>query len=808
VLQDYEKLGAFYLGRRFDPATGRAVAAEPLLYDAKDLTTHAVIVGMTGSGKTGLAVGLLEEAAIDGIPVIAIDPKGDLGNLLLAFPDLAPADFEPWIDPAEAARAGRSPAQHAAALAQRWREGLAEWDQTPARIGRFVAAAERVLYTPGSTAGRPLAALRSLAPPAAALLADADALRERVLGTVSSLLGLAGISADPLRSREHVLLSSLLERAWREGRTLDVAALIREVQRPPVSQLGALDLETFFPARDRVQLALALNHVIASPAFAAWSEGDPLDVARLLYTDTGRPKLSVISIAHLSDAERMFAVTLLLSEIVGWMRTQPGSASLRAILYMDEVFGFFPPVANPPAKAPMLTLLKQARAYGLGVVLATQNPADLDYKGLANAGTWFLGRLQTERDKARVLEGLEGASAASRASFDRARVDPLLSNLPKRVFLMSNAHEDAPVLFQTRWALSYLAGPLTREQIRRLATPGPALGDPVSDPAPDRASLPEAAASAPPAVTDAGTQRPIVAAEILEGFLPAPDGAPPLYRPALFGQAALHYVDAKAKIDTWEHVTLLAPLAADVGREPWKHAQELAEKASAQEPDPVAGAGFLPLPAAATRAKSFERWRKQLAVHLYRSRPLALLRCRELGMVSDPGECEVAFRVRLRDAHRARRDVEVEKLRRRFGPKLMRLREQIVRAEERIASEESQYTAKKTQAAISIGATLVGALFGRKLGGVTSVNRAATAARGVGRAVDERDDVGRATERAEELRARLAALETEFAAASARLAASIDSASLALEAAQIAPRKSDIDVYPVELLWVPERGPG
>jgi hypothetical protein len=802
-VREYEKLGAFYLGRRFDPAADRAVADEPLLYDAKDLTTHAVIVGMTGSGKTGLAIGLLEEAAIDGIPVIAIDPKGDLGNLLLAFPELAPADFEPWVDSAEAARAGLSVAQHAERLAQRWREGLADWDQEPARIGRFAAAAERVLYTPGSSAGRPLAALRSLAPPPAALLADAEALRERVLGSVSSLLGLAGIDADPLRSREHVLLSSLIERAWREGRSLDVASLIREVQRPPISQVGALDLETFFPTGDRMQLALALNNVIASPAFAAWSEGDPLDIDRLLYTESGRPKLSVISIAHLSEAERMFAVTLLLSEIVGWMRGQPGSGSLRALLYMDEVFGFFPPVANPPSKTPMLTLLKQARAYGLGVVLATQNPVDLDYKGLANAGTWFLGRLQTERDKARVLEGLEGASAASGIRFDRAQIDAMLSNLPKRVFLMSNAHEDAPVLFQTRWALSYLAGPLTREQIRRLAETARAA--PVAAPDDEGARGSQPAVAAPSTPTDDTAQRPIVPPEISEGFLAADGAGPVSYHPALFGDVTLHYVDTRAKIDVWQRVTLLAPITSGGPSVRWSDAQEFGETPPERSASPVASARFQPLPPAAARAASFERWRKQLATHVYRARPLRLLHCSALKLVSDPAESEGAFRVRLRDAHRAMRDAEVEALRQRFAPRLARLRAQIVRADERIAAEQSQYSEKRMQAAISIGATVVGALFGRKLGSATSVGRAATAARGVGRAANEREDIARAAERAAELRAQLDALEQDFEAASARLEAATDPATLPLDEKIVAPRKSDIDVQPLALLWVPAR---
>ena len=421
-MQDYEQLGAFYLGHRYDVDVG-AVGTEPLLYDAKDLTTHAVCVGMTGSGKTGLGVTLIEEAAIDGIPIIAIDPKGDLGNLLLTFPELEAQQFRPWIDEADATRNGRTPEAHARWTAELWRKGLASTGQDPSRIGRFAGAVERTIYTPGSRAGVPLTVLRSFAAPPAAVIDDGDALRERVLASVAGLLGLVGISADPLTSREHILLGTLLDRAWRAGRDLDLPTLIHQIQKPGIDRIGVMDLESVFPASDRFTLAMTINNLIASPGFEVWTEGEPLDVQRLLYTAEGRPRLSIISIAHLSDAERMFLVTSLLNEIVSWVRAQPGSRSLRALLYMDEIFGYMPPVANPPSKRPLLTLLKQARAQGLGLVLATQNPVDLDYKGLSNAGTWFLGRLQTERDKARVIEGLEGASAQAGAQFDRGRTE-------------------------------------------------------------------------------------------------------------------------------------------------------------------------------------------------------------------------------------------------------------------------------------------------------------------------------------------------------------------------------------------------
>jgi hypothetical protein len=793
-MRDYEKLGVFYLGRRFDLAAGRALADEPILYDAKDLTTHAVIVGMTGSGKTGLAIDLLEEAAIDGIPVIAIDPKGDLGNLLLTFPSLDAASFRPWVDAAEAARRGRTPDEEAAAVAERWRKGLAEWEQPPERIARFASAAVRTVYTPGSRAGRPLAVLRSLSAPPAALARDEDALRERVQATASVLLALVGVDADPLKSRDHILVSILLERAWREGRDLDLAGLIQQIQKPPVEKVGVLDLESFLPAKDRSALALAVNNLAASPAFAAWGEGDPLDAGRLLYTASGEPRLSIVSIAHLSDAERMFVVTLLLSEVVGWMRAQPGTGSLRALLYMDEVFGFFPPVANPPAKTPMLTLLKQARAYGLGVVLATQNPVDLDYKGLANAGTWFLGRLSTERDKARVIEGLEGASAG--AALERAALDATLSALPGRVFLMRNVHEDEPVLLQSRQALSYLAGPLTREQIRRLDAGR-------AEPAPAR----EAAESAPaPVAAPAAVARPAAPAGVAERFLPAAraagDGGAIVYRPSLLGVASLHYVLARADVDLWEKAAWLAPL--DGGASPWEGGREIGRGAPETRAEPEPGARFAELPVGAARAESFERWRKAFASHLQRCRPLVLWQGGAPPVVSKPGESEGAFRVRLREAAHEARDREVEKLRAKTAKELAPLRDRIERAEHRVEAEKEQYSARRMETAISIGASVVGALFGRKLGSRTNVGRAATAARGIGRAVDERGDVARAGERVEQLRARLAEIEERCEREIERIQRAGDGEA-ALEELRVAPRKGDLEVEPLVLVWTPWR---
>ena len=467
---DFEKLGVFYLGREYDLATKQA-REDLLLYDSKDLVTHAVCVGMTGSGKTGLCIGLLEEAALDGIPAIIIDPKGDLPNLLLTFPELRPEDFRPWINEEDAARQGVSPDEFAAQQAATWRDGLADWGEDGGRIARLKAAADFSIYTPGSTAGLPVSVLDSFKAPPAAVRDDGELLGERVATTVTGLLALVGVEADPLQSREHILLSTLFSQAWQAGADLDLTALIRQVQEPPVTQIGVLDIESFYPAKDRFALSMLLNNLLAAPGFQAWMEGESLDVGKLLHTPDGRPRISIFSIAHLADSERMFFVTLLLSEVLGWARTQSGTSSLRAILYMDEIFGYFPPVATPPSKQPLLTLLKQARAYGLGVVLATQNPVDLDYKGLANTGTWFIGRLQTERDKARVLEGLEGVAAGGTGGFDKQAMDQTLAGLGSRVFLMYNTHEDQPVVFTTRWTMSYLRGPVTRDQIKTLMDP-------------------------------------------------------------------------------------------------------------------------------------------------------------------------------------------------------------------------------------------------------------------------------------------------------------------------------------------------
>jgi hypothetical protein len=791
-MQDFEKLGVFYLGRAFDLAKKKRLD-DLLLYDSRDLVTHAVCVGMTGSGKTGLCLSLIEEAAIDGVPAILIDPKGDLCNLLLTFPDLSPSDFRPWINEDDAARKGMFPDEYARQQAELWRNGLAEWGQDGERIRRLREAAEFVIYTPGSSAGLPVSILKSFAAPPREAREDEEALSERVSSTATGLLTLAGVDADPLKSREHILVSTILATAWRKGEDLDLAALIARIQTPPTDRIGLVDLESFFPAKDRVGLAMRLNYLLVAPGFGSWLEGDPLEVGSLLRTAAGKPRVAIFSIAHLSDPERMFFVTLLLNQTLAWMRAQSGTASLRAILYMDEIAGYFPPVATPPAKAPLLTLLKQGRAFGLGVVLATQNPVDLDYKGLANTGTWFLGRLQTERDKARVLEGLEGAAAGASQQFDRGRMEQTLAGLGSRVFVLQNVHEDAPVVFETRWAMSYLRGPLTRPQIKTLM-------DPVRGKTPE---APGRKAAAPAVAPSSGGLRPLLPPGVSQLFLPARrSGGDLVYHPAVLAEAEVFFRDAKSGVASTEKVARIAPLATSLD---WSGGEEPDFAPEDLEPEPEDGAAFADL-GTPVAAKSADAWGKEFATWLYREKALELRKSPSTGMMSKPGESEAEFRARLQQEARERRDAEADRLREKYATKLASLQERLRRAEQAVGREKEESVQAGVQTAISVGATVLGALFGRKKISSTTIGRATTAARGAGRTMKQSGDVQRARESAEAVRQQIQALEAELQEELSARSAATDPTNEKLERVSVRPKKADITVKPVRLVWRPYRG--
>lgn len=810
ALPDFEKLGAFYLGKEYDLNAGTC-SENLVMYDAKDLTTHAVCVGMTGSGKTGLCLSLLEEAAIDNIPVIAIDPKGDLGNIFLTFPQLKPQDFRPWIDESEAARQGLSPEEFAEQTAQFWREGLASWGQTPARIKRFRDAVDMAIYTPGSTAGLPITVLRSFSAPDPKILNDLEAFRERVSSATSGLLALIGIEADPIQSREHILISNILQAAWISGRDMDIPSLIRDIQNPPFQSVGVLDLETFYPPKDRTALAMTLNNLLASPTFASWLEGEPLNIRNLLYTKEGKPRLSIMSIAHLNDSERMFFVTILLNEILTWVRTQPGTSSLRAILYMDEVYGYFPPTKNPPSKTPMLTLLKQARAYGFGCILATQNPVDLDYKELSNTGTWFLGRLQTERDKARVLEGLEGASVQAGHEFNRSEMEATLAGLGKRVFLMNNVHENRPVTFQTRWALSYLRGPLTRQQIKVLMDPlRPAPAEKPATPAAPGHVPPVTQATAQPAPRVSpltASARPVIPEHVKETYLevtqPISESSRLVYRPAMLGTGELHFVRATYKVDEWRERGLLKELDPQVTKPDWDDATAIDPHQLQFVAEPHSHATFADAPIKVLSKTKLKSWQSQLKSEFYETERVQVWKCDDLKIYSQAGETEGDFRVRLRQAVVERRDLEVGKLRKKFESKMESLQKRIRTAEAAVKREESQYEKAKTDSYLSIGSTLLGAFFGRKLGSRTNVSKATTSARSYGRASQQEDDVERAKEKVSTLRKDAKALTKELEGEIKSLEDHWNADKLELDALEVTPRKSDIQTDDVQLLWTP-----
>jgi len=796
TLPNYERLGVFYLGRECDPKSGQL--GDNLLYDSRDLTTHAVCIGMTGSGKTGLCVSLLEEAALDGIPAIAIDPKGDIGNLLLTFPELRPEDFQPWVDAGEAARKGKSVEDFAAATAETWRKGLADWNEDGERIRRLREATEVTIYTPGSEAGRPLSILRSFAAPDAATLGDATAMKERISSAVAGLLALLGIEADPLKSREHILLSAILDTAWRKGGSPDLAAMIQSVQKPPFDKVGVFDVESFYPAKDRMELALRINGLLAAPGFDAWLRGEPLDVQSLLYTGAGRPRIAIISIAHLSDAERMFVVTLVANELVAWMRRQSGTTSLRALFYMDEVFGYFPPSAMPPSKLPLLTLMKQARAFGLGTVLATQNPVDLDYKGLGNAGTWFIGRLQTERDKDRVIEGLLGTGAGG--GMDRAALESLMSNLTQRTFLMRNVNDEAPVLFRTRWAMSYLRGPLTLNEIKRL-TPASVGGAGVTAAAKGAVPGAEAAAAAAPSAR-AASARPVLQAGVVERFLHAPGGRKAgavIYQPHIGAKVRARFVDAKAGMDAWESWYYLAPIGAE-GPD-WAAAEVLPDPGPEFDEGPADDVQFTEPPASALSSRSHKSWSAALEDHVYRNASLNVMSCPALKMVGAPGGTEGEFRARIALALREKRDDAVDTLRKKYESKIAALEDRARRADQKVDREKAQASSETMSSALSVGGSLLGALFGGRRS--SALSKVSTAARRAGRVSKERADVTHAEADAQAFRDQIESLERDLQAEIEALESEHDPHAVRVETVPVRPRKGGITVTDLALVWRP-----
>ncbi len=821
-----ERLGSFFLGSEYDLKTAQPNQTA-INYDARDLTTHAVCVGMTGSGKTGLCIGLLEEAAIDKVPAILIDPKGDMTNLLLQFPDLAPQDLQPWINPDDARRAGKTVEEFAETSARQWRDGLAEWGITPERIRLLQESADFSIYTPGSNAGIPISMLSSLAVPDLDFEEHAEVIQERIAGTVAALLGLVGIEADPLRSREAILLSTIFDHFWRQGQDLGLTKLITSIQNPPVRQMGVIDIDTFYPQKERFALAMAFNNLVAAPSFQTWLEGEPLDVSSLLYAQDGQPRHSIFYIAHLSDSERMFFVTLLLESVLTWVRRQTGTTSLRALLYFDEVYGFFPPIAEPPSKRPLLTLIKQARAVGLGCVLVTQNPADIDYKGLTNAGTWFIGKLQAERDKERVLQGLRGAISQAGGDAEQIDYNAVLNQLSSRVFLMHNVHQDRPQILYTRWTMCYLRGPLTRPQVRQLMEPKkkamtPArkvLGlaaqaqDQPSEAAAAEAQAPEGYLKTPPALDptvaqvfvpiNLGEQEAIrqLAEDI--GQEPLVESIRLVYEPAIVGGAIVRFMDRKRKISEQLEKVFLAPVPEDLGGIDWGGAEllpiDLGDLGNQPEDAGVDELPlFAPVPQSANSAVKLKRIAKDLTNWLYYNARLALSSHPELGVVQRPGEAEREFKIRVQQAARERRDAEVDTLERRYATRIERLEDKLRKQERQMAAGEADYESRKQERMVNVGETVVNFFLGRRH--TRAVSIIASKQRLAEKAELQLDET---RQEVEELEQELEALEGEMKQAAEQITNKWAGLLDDLTVEELHPRRTDIDVRMAALAWLP-----
>ncbi len=803
-----EKLASFYLGKEYDVQENKLLP-NAVMYDARDLTTHAVCLGMTGSGKTGLCIDLLEEAALDGIPSIVLDPKGDVSNLLLTFPELRPADFEPWVNVDDARRKGLNVKEYAEQTAQKWAAGLADWDQSPQRIQRLRDAAEFLIFTPGSDAGLPVNVMQTLQAPSLSWEEEEETLREKVQATVSALLGLIGVAADPVKSREHILLSNLFEHAWRAGQDLDVAKLILQIQDPPVRKLGVFDVDTFFPSEDRFELSIALNNIIASPSFENWLEGQPLDVEGLLHRSDGKPRVSIFSLAHLSDAERMFFVTLLLAQVEAWMRKQTGTTSLRCMVHFDEIFGYFPPhPANPPSKLPLLRLLRQARAFGVGLVLTTQNPVDLDYKGLTNAGTWFIGKLQTDRDKMRVLEGLEGVDSSATA--DRAYFDRLISSLSSRVFILHNVHEDQPVTFMTRWAMSFLRGPLTKRQIRTLMDPikgqPPAaerreaeIAQPLPKPASGFSDVPTrlgADIAQYFLLVDTPLERALRQEEQRRGMLLTSKSAQKVYQPAVLAWATVHFHDARRNVDHSEAHAYLLRALDDLTWVNWRTSAVTLDQNDLLDMPP--DALYADVPPSLGDAKDWRALEKDFVNFLYREVRLPLYYSKALRLYSEVGESEGRFVQRCQEQAAASSKEQEEKINAKFEGRLGRLQDRLQREERELHGDRIEYEGRKREETLSLGESVLGLFTGRRQSRAfseVSRRRRLTS--------QSRADVEESEEVIKQLEQQIEELRQEWQEALGELAREAKEMSRQIEEVQIKPRKSDIDLTVFGVAWVP-----
>ncbi len=814
-----EKLGSFYLGAKYD-IKSKTITPEAINYDSRDLTTHAVCVGMTGSGKTGLCIGLLEEAAMDKVPALIIDPKGDMTNLLLQFDDLAPEDFKEWINSDDASRKGMSIDEYAASISEKWTNGIGEWGQSKDRIKALKDSVEYTIYTPGSDSGIPINIMGSFASPGIDFESDSEMLRERIQGTVAALLGMINSKEDPVRSREGILLSNLFEHYWKKNEDLDLGKLIMGIQNPPMTKMGVFDVDTFFPEKDRFNLAMDFNSLMASPQFSYWLKGDDLDIDKLYFTAEGKPRHSIFYIAHLSDSERMFFVTLLLNSLISWMRRQSGTTSLRSLLYFDEIFGYFPPTAQPPSKKPLLTILKQARAFGVGAVLVTQNPVDIDYKGLSNAGTWFIGKLQTERDKARVLEGLEGAIAEAGSS-SKADFSQIISSVSSRVFLMHNIHEDEPVIYHTRWAMSYLRGPMTRPQVKKLmkarkSQPIAYAASSASSTRTNREPSPELVKkrkeipfevihnATPPSLDPSieqrffGVRKAITQAEVELG---ESNGLSLIYKVKTLASGKVRFNDTKRNVDEVKEMSFLSFAPDEFGRTNWEEARKIVnwEKSVLQQPNNPGSVSvsYEEVPGSLNSGKEVAKVKKDFSDWLYQTQRLVTLEHDDLDLYKATDESEEAFRMRIQQAAREKRDEEMDILQDRYEPKFERIRDRIRKEENKLEEREEEASSRKSAEWIGMAETVISVFVKRRsrsISGIATKRRMRKKAK---------LKVQAAKEELEELNDDYLVLEEDLREKVAAITSKWDAAGSDVVKKEVKPRRTDVVVDHVILVWEP-----
>lgn len=765
----YEKMALFYLGKN---AKDESLS----LYKSKHLTTHAAIIGMTGSGKTGLGIGLIEEAALDNIPSIVIDPKGDMGNLCLAFSQMRPEDYLPWIDESEAGAKGRSVQELAEDLASSNKAGIESFGQDLQRVQRF-AAVQKTIYTPGSSAGVGVDILGSFAAPPQSVLEDEDTLASLINTTSLSLLALVGITTDSLGSKEHLLLSNIFHHYYMQALSLSMQLLIQNIITPPFEKIGMLWLDAFYPQNERMKLATLFNSVISSVTFAPWTKGEALDIQNMLYDEEGRAKIAIFSIAHLSDEERMFFVSLLLNAYIGWMRSQRGSSVLKSILYMDEIFGFFPPSKNPPSKEPMLLLLKQARAFGCGIILSTQNPVDIDYKGLSNIGTWFIGKLQTKQDIEKVVDGI-----AAQSQLSKEELSQKIAALKGRHFLLKNVHEAEVEEFYTRWVLSYLKGPMTKDDIKKVMQA-------------KKEALPQP--SKRETLTQNGMTKPLLHENIKEYFVSVNEDS--CFYPYLYAELKLRFFNQKKGIDTQENLFYKLPLDAKTFTLEWQNAHEesVAQK-SLQAPT---NASYAELPEIVLREKSLKSFERGVSDFVYESKNLELFVCNDLDLESKLHESKRDFLVRMEDTLKEIREERIQKLQEKFESDYEKLQDKLQKLDMKLKKEEAEASSKIADTLIDVGMTLVSAFFGKKTLSASTISKGASAlSKGKG-VLKEKTDVANAQLLLSDVQEEMQLLEERLKEEIEEITKELDSKNYPLESLIIKPKKSDIIVTDFALLW-------